>query len=112
MAQQAQVKEQDLQDAINWIGDAAERIRAIQRNLDTAGAELRVNWQGQSHHAFNKVHLLWHDRIDVILESLQNLARSIQANNKNYRAFNEAATAEISKLEGLINAAAPASFNR
>ncbi|WP_433366010.1 WXG100 family type VII secretion target [Streptosporangium sp. CA-115845] len=112
VAQQAQVSEHDLQEAINWIGDSAERIRTIQRNLDTAGAELHVNWAGQSHHAFAKIHRLWHERIDVILLSLQELAKSIQMNNQNYRAFNEQATASINQIEGLINAAAPAGSGR
>ncbi|SNS79383.1 WXG100 family type VII secretion target [Streptosporangium subroseum] len=112
MAQQTQVKEHDLQEAINWIVDSAERIRTIQKNLDTAGAELQASWQGQSHQAFNKVHILWHQRIDVILKSLQDLAQNIQSSNKNYSAFTQEALAEISKIESLINAAPPAASGR
>jgi WXG100 family type VII secretion target len=112
VAQQTQVKEHDLQEAINWIVDSAERIRTIQKNLDTAGAELQANWQGQSHQAFNKVHILWHQRIDVILKSLQDLAQNIQSSNKNYSAFTQEALAEISKIESLINAAPPAASGR
>jgi WXG100 family type VII secretion target len=106
----AQVSESDLQAAIDWIGQAAERIRGIQRTLDAAGTDLSVQWQGQSHHAFNKVHVLWHERIDVILGTLQRLAESIQSNNKNYANFNADAVMEINKIEALINAGPPASL--
>ncbi|KAB8186540.1 MULTISPECIES: WXG100 family type VII secretion target [Microbispora] len=111
-ASQAQVSRHDLDEAITWIGDAAENIRGIQRYLDGAGENLKVHWQGESHHAFNKVHLLWHERMDVILGSLQTLAESIRANNKNYAEFNAQATAEINKIEALINQAPPASYSR
>jgi len=111
-ASQAQVSQHDLDEAITWIGDAAENIRGIQRYLDSAGENLKVHWQGESHHAFNKVHRLWHERMDVIMGSLQDLAESIRANNKNYREFNAHATAEINKIEALINQAAPASYGR
>jgi Proteins of 100 residues with WXG. len=107
---QTQVSEHDLQEAINWIGESAERIRNIQRNLDAAGADLSVHWQGESHYAFNKVHILWHEHMDVILGSLQSLAESIRTNNQNYSAFNAQALSDISKIEALINAAPPAAL--
>lgn len=109
MAQQTQVSEADLVAAINWIEESAVRIRDIQKKLDTAGAELKVNWVGQSHAAFDKVHRLWHQRIDVILGSLQTLAENIGSSNKNYAAFNQEREQAINQIEALINAAAPLS---
>ncbi|MCG5218943.1 WXG100 family type VII secretion target [Streptosporangium soli] len=103
----AQVSEQDLRDAFDWITQSADRIRGIQRTLDTAGADLSVDWQGRSQQAFSQVHLLWHQRIDVILGSLQGLAESIQANNANYAAFNEDAVQEINQIEALISQGPP-----
>ncbi|MFF5212407.1 WXG100 family type VII secretion target [Streptosporangium sp. NPDC000396] len=101
---QTQVSEADLVQAVNWIEDSAEKIRGIQQRLDQAGHTLKVNWKGDSHAAFNKVHQNWHDRIDVILMSLKDLAEKVAASNKNYRAFNEQAVTEINKIEALINA--------
>ncbi|MGV9772956.1 WXG100 family type VII secretion target [Streptosporangium sp. NPDC003464] len=112
MAQQTQVSEADLVAAINWIEESAGRIRDIQKKLDTAGAELKVNWVGQSHAAFDKVHRLWHQRIDVILGSLQTLAENIGSNNKNYAAFNQEREQAINQIEALINAAAPAQYGK
>lgn len=107
---QTQVSEHDLTEAITWIGESAERIRGIQRALDQAGVELSAHWAGESHYYFNKVHVLWHEHMDVILGSLQSLAESIRMNNQNYRAFNAEAVAEVSKIEALVNAAPPAAL--
>ena len=106
----AQVSESDLREAIDWISQSAERIRGFQRSLDTAGAELSVNWQGESHEAFKRIHLQWHERFDVILASLQRLAENIRASNQNYAEFNANAVQEISKIESLINAAPPSAL--
>lgn len=106
----AQVSEKDLTEAIQWISESAERIRGIQRTLDTANTDLDVDWQGDSRRAFIRVHQIWHERIDKILQTLIDLSESIRQANTNYRAFNEQAVEEISKIEQLLNAGMPSSM--
>lgn len=102
---QSQVSESDLKAAITLIEDAAERLRGIQRNLDTAGVTLKTHWVGQSEAAFDAVHKKWHERMDVVLGSLRRLAENIGTNNTNYRAFNEERAQAINQIAALINAA-------
>ncbi|MFC5826693.1 WXG100 family type VII secretion target [Nonomuraea insulae] len=102
---QTQVSESDLKAAVTLIEDAAVQLREIQRNLDTAGVTLKTHWVGQSEAAFDAVHKKWHERMDVVLGSLQRLAQNIGTNNMNYAAFNEERTQAINQIAALINAA-------
>lgn len=102
---QTQVSESDLKAAVTLIEDAAVQLREIQRNLDTAGVTLKIHWVGQSEAAFDAVHKKWHERMDVVLGSLQRLAQNIGTNNTNYAAFNEERTQAINQIAALINAA-------
>jgi WXG100 family type VII secretion target len=102
---QTQVSEADLKAAVIAIEDAATRLRTIQRNLDTAGVELKHNWVGQSEYAFDAVHRKWHERMDKVLESLQRLAQAITTSNTNYAAFNQERTEAINQIAAMINAA-------
>ncbi|WP_043620930.1 WXG100 family type VII secretion target [Nonomuraea candida] len=108
MAEQAQVSQSDLIAAVNHIEEAATKLRTIQRNLDTAGVTLKASWVGQSEHAFDRVHKLWHQRFDVVLTSLQTLAENIGGSNRNYAAFNEERVQAVNKIDALINAMPPA----
>ncbi|MGP3911805.1 WXG100 family type VII secretion target [Nonomuraea sp. NBC_00507] len=102
---QAQVSESDLKSAIMLIEDAAERLRGIQRNLDTAGVTLKAHWVGQSEAAFDAVHKKWHERMDVVMGSLARLAQNIGTSNTNYAAFNQERTEAINQIAAMINAA-------
>ncbi|MFI6293144.1 WXG100 family type VII secretion target [Nonomuraea sp. NPDC050790] len=102
---QTQVSQADLTAAIHLIEKAAEDIRKIQLNLDMAGASLKSNWVGESHAAFNAVHIKWHERMDVILGSLRRLAASIQGSGKNYAEFNRERTEALNSIANLINQA-------
>ncbi|WP_433437718.1 WXG100 family type VII secretion target [Nonomuraea sp. CA-141351] len=102
---QTQVSEADLKAAITLIEDAAERLRGIQLNLDTAGITLKHHWVGQSQAAFDAVHKKWHERMDVILGSLRRLAENIGTSNTNYASFNQERTEAINQIANLINAA-------
>ncbi|MEV4161157.1 WXG100 family type VII secretion target [Nonomuraea dietziae] len=104
MADQAQVSRADLEQAISWIMKSQENILGIQRRLDTANMDLKVHWAGQSRMAFEKVHKLWHERMDVILQSLTNLAETIQANNANYDLFNKTEEERFNKIAAMIDA--------
>ncbi|MFG2077428.1 WXG100 family type VII secretion target [Nonomuraea maritima] len=102
---QTQVSESDLKAAITLIEDAAQRLRDIQRNLDTAGVTLKAHWVGQSEAAFDAVHKKWHERMDVILGSLTRLAQNIGTSGTNYAAFNQERTEAINKIAQMISAA-------
>ncbi|MEU6996986.1 WXG100 family type VII secretion target [Nonomuraea sp. NPDC046570] len=109
MADQAQVSRADLEQAVSWILNSQTNILNIQRNLDTANLDLKVHWVGASRQAFEGVHKLWHERMDLILTSLANLAQTIQDNNKNYDLFNQEEEQRINKIAQLI-AADPSQF--
>jgi WXG100 family type VII secretion target len=100
---QTQVSKRDLEDAIRFINAAAVELSGIQRRLDAAGVALATGWKGESAHAFNAVHKKWHDRMDVILRSLQRLAENIGASNKNYAEFNAERTQAANRIHSLIN---------
>ncbi|MFC4015653.1 WXG100 family type VII secretion target [Nonomuraea purpurea] len=100
---QSQVSESDLRAAVQLIEDAAERLRGIQRNLDTAGVTLKANWVGQSEAAFDAVHKKWHERMDVVLNSLRELAEKVGASNTNYAAFNQERLEATNQIAALIN---------
>ncbi|MEU4571949.1 WXG100 family type VII secretion target [Nonomuraea sp. ATR24] len=104
---QTQVSASDLIAAVNLIEEAATRLRTVQRNLDTAGAELKVSWAGQSEAAFSAVLIKWHERMDVVLQSLQRLAANIGTTNKNVAAFNEERQQAMNHIANLISAQPP-----
>jgi WXG100 family type VII secretion target len=101
---QTQVSQSDLIAAVQRIEDAALRLRAIQRNLDNAGIELKHSWVGQSEAAFAAVHKIWHERFDKVMESLQRLAENITTSNKNYVQFNQERAEATNKIAAAINA--------
>ncbi|MEV2266815.1 WXG100 family type VII secretion target [Nonomuraea africana] len=104
MADQAQASRADLEQAITRIMDAQSNVLAIQRRLDAANQDLHAHWEGGSRAAFVKVAKAWHERMDVILQSLTNLANSIQSNNKNYDLFNQQETERFNKIAAMIDA--------
>ncbi|MET8861479.1 WXG100 family type VII secretion target [Nonomuraea sp. NPDC049421] len=101
---QTQVSQADLVAAVQRIEDAAIRLRTIQRNLDTAGVELKHNWVGQSEAAFDAVHKIWHQRMDRVLQSLKTLAENITTSNRNYVQFNQEREEATNRIAAAINA--------
>ncbi|MEU7896863.1 WXG100 family type VII secretion target [Nonomuraea sp. NPDC049152] len=104
MADQAQASRADLEQAISLIMKSQENILGIQRKLDTANADLAAHWVGTSRAAFVKVTIAWHERMDVILQSLTKLAESVQSNNKNYDLFNQQEEERFNKIAAMIDA--------
>lgn len=104
MADQAQASRADLEQAISRIMQAQTNVLAIQRKLDGANQDLAAHWVGGSREAFVRVAKAWHERLDVILRSLTNLAESIQANNKNYDLFNAQEEERFNRIAALIDA--------
>ena len=106
-APETQVKESDLIKAVELIETAATEIRGIQSRLDNAGVTLKAHWVGDSHRAFDAVHLKWHERMDVILQSLNRLAEHVGSSNKNFAQFNQERVEATNHIANMINAASP-----